>query len=360
MPVPGVHYARSGSLNIAYQAWGRGPVDIVLVPGFISHIEVAWEEPAYSRFLWSLSTFSRVIAFDKRGMGLSDREPGVEAPDLTRRVADIRTVMRAAHSTRAILFSWSEGGPSAIAFAAEHPESTAGLVLIGTTARFTEADDFPDGAPALVVELLIEALEEGWGSGVGLELYAPSVASDDHFRRWWARYQRLAATPGAVAASLRMQLDVDVRHLLAELQVPVLVLHRTGDMVVPVTWGRHSARIAPNAEYVEFPGPDHIYWLGDQGLVLRAIRRFVEGTPTGRGALETRHRRIRRPSEGWESLTEAELLVVGLVGQGLTNNEIAQRLHVSPRTVQTHVQHVFLKLRLSRRSEIAAEASRRL
>lgn len=356
---PETRYAASGRLNIAYRVFGEGPIDLVMVPGFISHIEYAWKEPSLARFLRKLSAFARVIAFDKRGMGLSDRDPTGETPSLEERMADVRAVMDAAGSRRTALFAWSEGGPTSIVLAATYPERVAALILVGTTPRFPDADDFPEGIPRHLLEAAIEAWQEEWGTGVALELYGPSVADDDRLRNWWATYQRFAATPGAVAASLRMHLDVDVRGALARIRAPTLVIHRLDDMLVPVTCARYMAKQIPGARYLELPGSDHMYWLGDQDETLSAIRSFLAQTPEGLTIRELRQRR-RRPSTGWESLTDAELDVVRLVAEGLTNQQIAKRLYVSPRTVQTHVAHVFAKLGVARRSEVAAEASRRL
>jgi pimeloyl-ACP methyl ester carboxylesterase/DNA-binding CsgD family transcriptional regulator len=355
---PETRYARSGAVNIAYRVFGEGPIDIVMVPGFISHVEYAWKEPSLARFLRNLSAFARVIAFDKRGMGLSDRDPADGSASLDERMNDVQAVMDAAGARRAALFAWSEGGPMSVLFAATEPERVASLILVGTTPRFSATADFPAGIPRDVLELAIAAWQEEWGTGVGLELYGPSVDRDDRLRSWWAAYQRFAASPGAVAASLRMHLDVDVRDALSRVQTPTLVIHRTDDMLVPVTCGRYMAEQIPGARYVELPGSDHMYWLGDQDQTLSAVRSLLAETPDG-AAVKTVKRR-RRPSIGWESLTEAELEVVRLVTDGLTNREIGSRLYVSPRTVQTHVAHVFLKLGVSRRAEVAAEASRRL
>lgn len=356
---PETRYAANGPLNIAYRVFGEGPVDLVMVPGFISHVERAWEEPSFARFLRKLSAFSRVIAFDKRGMGLSDRDPAGETPSLKERMTDVRAVMDAAGSRRAALFAWSEGGPMSILFAAIQPERVAALILVGTTPRFPDGEDFPEGIPRQVLEVAIEAWQEEWGTGVGLELYGPSVAHDDRLRSWWAAYQRSAATPGAVAASLRMHLDVDVRDALPRIQTPTLIVHRVDDMLIPVTCARYMAKRIPGARYLELPGSDHMYWLGDQDAMLGEIKNFLAETPEG-AAVKALKQRRRRPSTGWESLTEAELDIVRLMAEGLTNREIARRLFVSPRTVQTHVAHVFTKLGASRRSEVAAQASRRL
>jgi pimeloyl-ACP methyl ester carboxylesterase/DNA-binding CsgD family transcriptional regulator len=339
--------------------FGDGPVDLVMVPGVISHVEYAWKEPSLARFLRKLSAFCRVIAFDKRGTGLSDRDPLEGTPTLEERMDDVGAVMDAVGSARVVLFAWSGGGPMSILFAAKHPERVAGLILVGTTPRFSAASDFPEGIPRWLLEEAVATWREGWGSGVALELYGPSVADDERLRTWWAAYQRFTSSPGAVAAALRMDLDVDVRSCLPRIQAPTLIVHRVDDMLVPVTCARYMAERIPQARYLELPGSDHMYWLGDQDETLTALRSFLAETPEGAAIRELKQRR-RRPSTGWESLTEAELDVVRLVVEGLTNQQIATRLHVSPRTVQTHIAHVFAKLGVSRRAEVAAEASRRL
>lgn len=356
---PETRYARSDGLNLAYRVWGEGPVDLVMVPGFISHVEYAWKEPLLARFLRMLGGICRVIAFDKRGMGLSDRIPSGEAPTLEQRIDDVRAVMSAAGSERAALFAWSEGGPTSIRLAAAAPERVLALVLVGTTARFPAAADFPEGIPRDLMEIAIETWQREWGTGVALELYGPSVAEDARTRSWWAAYQRFAATPGAVSASLRMHLEVDVREALPRIEAPTLILHRRDDLLVPLACARHLAARIPNACLLELAGSDHMYWLGDQDETLAAIRDFLAQTPEGEPLARLGQRR-GRPSSGWESLTDAELDVVRLVAEGMTNQEIAGRLYVSPRTVQTHIAHVFLKLGVTHRAELAAEAARRL
>ena len=355
---PTTQYARSGGLNIAYQVFGAGPPAVVLVPGFISHVEFAWHDPLLARFLRKLTAFTRVVAIDKRGKGLSDRDPRRETPSLAERMDDIAAVMDAAGCPRAALLAWSEGGPASLLFARYAPERVAALMLLGTTTRFTAGEDFPEGIPRDMLELFIDTMREDWGTGVGFELYAPSMADDARMRSWWASYQRFASSPGAVAASLRMHLDVDVRHVLPDIAVPTLIMHRTHDMLVPVECARSTAARIPGARYVEQPGEDHMYWLGDQDDTLSAMRDFLAGTPEGAPIAALRQSR-RRPAVGWESLTEAEMDVVRLVTAGMTNRQIAARLYLSPRTIQTHVSHIMRKLGVARRSEIAAETSRR-
>jgi pimeloyl-ACP methyl ester carboxylesterase/DNA-binding CsgD family transcriptional regulator len=355
---PETRYADSDGIAIAYRVFGRGPVDVVMVPGFISHVEYAWEEPVFARFLRKLSAFSRVIMFDKRGMGLSDPNPSGRTPTLAERIDDIRAVMDAAGSERAAMFAWSEGGPTAVELAYVDPGRVLALILVGTTARFTEDEGY-DALPRDLVALAIEVWRAEWGSGVGLELYGPSVADDPRMRRWWAGYQRLAASPGAVSDSLRMHLNVDVRGRLSHIRAPTLILHRVDDMLLPVTCARYMATHISGASFIEMRGNDHMYWLGDQEEVLTAVRSFLSGTPEGTDIKRIRQRR-GRASFGWESLTEAELDVVRLVAEGFTNEDIGRRLHKSPRTVQTQLRQVGTKLGVRRRAEIVAEATRRL
>jgi pimeloyl-ACP methyl ester carboxylesterase/DNA-binding CsgD family transcriptional regulator len=357
-PTPVTQYARSGDLSIAYQVFGSGPLDVVMVPGFISHVEFAWHEPLFARFLRRLSAFTRVITFDKRGMGMSDRDPLKETPTISERMDDIAAVMDAAGCQRAALLAWSEGGPTSLLFTQHAPGRVAALILIGTTARMTATEDYPEGAPRDMLEFFIDTMRDEWGTGVGFELHAPTMADDARMRSWWAAYQRFASTPGAVAESLRMHLDVDARHVLPDIAVPTLIMHRTNDMLIPVECARFTASRIAGAQYLELPGEDHMYWLGDQDHTLSAIRGFLAGTPEGASIAALRQSR-RRPAGGWESLTEAEMDVVRLVASGMTNRQIAARLYVSPRTIQTHISHIMRKLGVSRRSEIAAEASRR-
>jgi pimeloyl-ACP methyl ester carboxylesterase/DNA-binding CsgD family transcriptional regulator len=353
-----IRYARSDGVHLAYQVSGEGPMDMVLVSGFISHVEYRWHEPSLARFLRQLGSFTRLIGFDKRGMGLSDREPSDTTPTMPERIQDVAAVMDAAGSPRAVVCAWSEGGATAIRFAITHPERVAALILMGTSPRFSEAPDFPEGIPRDLLELSIEVWQQDWGTGVALSLYGPSVIDDERFMTWWAAFQRYAASPGAVANSLRMHLDVDVRADLPQLHTPTLVLHRIDDMVVPVTCARYFADHIPNACYHELPGSDHMYWLGDQRETLEAIRTFLADAVDG--AAPAAIKRRRRPSSGWESLTPTELDVVRAVGTGLTNRQIAAQLWVSPRTIQTHIGNAFVKLGATSRAEIAAEVARRL
>ena len=272
---PETRYARNGDINIAYQVIGDGPLDLVIVPGFVSHVEAAWEEPAYARFLHRLASFSRLILFDKRGTGLSDRVAGVAT--LEQRMDDARAVMDAVGSQRAALFGISEGGPMSALFAATYPERTSALILYGTFAKFLWAPDHAWGPTREGVEKWFEHMQREWGGPFNLESWAPTVAHDERFRQWWARYLRLSASPGAVIANWRMNMEIDVRHILSTLHVPTLVLHRAGDQSVEVENSRYNAERIPAAKYVELAGNDHLWWVGDTDAIGDEIEEFLTG-----------------------------------------------------------------------------------
>jgi pimeloyl-ACP methyl ester carboxylesterase/DNA-binding winged helix-turn-helix (wHTH) protein len=272
VPLP-VHYARSGDVNIAYQVLGSGPIDLVFVMGWVSHLEYFWNEPSFARFLRRLAGFSRLILFDKRGTGLSDRSAGL--PTLEERMEDVRAVMNAADSRRAVLLGVSEGGPMCSLFAATHPEQTEALVMIGTYARRLRAPDYPWGPTGEDREAFCRDILEHWGGPVGIETRAPSVAADPAFREWWAAYLRMGASPAAAVALTRMNAQIDVRHVLPTIRVPTLVLHRTGDRCLLVEEGRYVASLIPGARFVEQPGDDHLPFVGDQDALLDEIERFL-------------------------------------------------------------------------------------
>jgi class 3 adenylate cyclase len=272
---PDTCYARSGGVTIAYQAVGEGPVDLVYVPGFLSHVEWNWELPAYARFLRRLASFARLIVFDKRGTGLSDPVDGT--PALEERIDDIRAVMDAAGSERAAIFGVFEGGPMALLFAATYPERTSALVLYASLAKFTQDADYPWGWSPAAIQLYLSASEDSWGSGAGADLLTPSLASDEAYREWFGRLARLAASPGRALALLRMNTEIDARGTLPLLRVPALVLHRTGDLFVDAGHSRYLAEHIPGARLVELPGADHWPWAGDAERLLGEVEEFVTG-----------------------------------------------------------------------------------
>jgi pimeloyl-ACP methyl ester carboxylesterase len=260
---------------------GEGPIDLVLVPGFATHIELQWEMPPLARFLERLGSFSRLLLFDKRGTGLSD--PVTEVPTLERRIDDVRAVMDAAGSERAALFGISEGGPMSILFAATHPERVSALVLHGAMGRTTEAPDYPWGVPADALrESAAEFIAPYWGQdpeGI-MELFAPSFVGDPRAAELTARLERMSASPSMVQQIFEMFLDIDVRSVLPSIHVPTLVIHRHGDRVVNWRAGRELADQIPGARYVEVPGIDHLPWAGDAEAVLGETEEFLTGART--------------------------------------------------------------------------------
>jgi pimeloyl-ACP methyl ester carboxylesterase/plasmid stabilization system protein ParE len=279
MSTPPTRYATSGDASIAYQVVGEGPIDLVLVLGFATHLELQWESPPFARFFERIGSFSRLIIFDKRGTGLSD--PVAEAPTLEQRVDDVRAVMDAAGSERAALFGISEGGPMGVLFAATHPERVIALVLHGAMGRTTEAPDYPWASPADALrESAAEFIAPYWGQQAEgmVELFAPSFADDPEAVEFTARMERSAASPAMVQQIFEMFLDIDVRAILPTIRVPTLVLHRHGDRVVNRRAGEELAAQIPGARYVELPGIDHLPWAGDAESVLGEIEEFLTGT----------------------------------------------------------------------------------
>jgi pimeloyl-ACP methyl ester carboxylesterase len=274
---PKTRYTKSGSVHLAYQVLGEGPPDLVFVSGWVSHIELYWEWPESAHFLRRLASFGRLILFDKRGTGLSDRVPSAELPTLEQRMDDVRAVMDAAGSERAALLGLSEGGPMQILFAATHPARTTALVLMSSFARVLQAPDYPEGVPLEAFEMILRRVEERWGEGALLRALAPGLADNSRMREYWARFQRSAASPAAAVDLLRMAADIDVRPILSAVAVPTLVLHRTGDGFVRVEQGRHLGRHITGARYIELDGEDHLPWLGDAEIVLGEIQEFLTG-----------------------------------------------------------------------------------
>ena len=278
---PETRYARSGDVNIAYQVVGEGPRDLVLIPGWVSNIEVCWEDPRMAAYLTRLASFSRLIVFDKRGTGLSDRVPVTDMPSLETRMDDVRAVMDAVRSPRAALLGSSEGGPMCALFAATYPERTTALIMMGSFARRTWAPDYPWGPTRDEWDRFIEASVRDWGTAVGLDARAPSLAGDPIFRDWWARFLRLGASPTAAQALFQMNRDIDIRHVLPTIQVPTLILHRRGDRAVPGGGSRYMAEKIPGATYRELDGDDHLPFTGDVDGLLDEIEEFLTGVRRG-------------------------------------------------------------------------------
>ena len=269
-------YAKSGDLSIAYQVLGSGP-DVVLVPGSLSHVELFAENLPWSGMYRRLSGFGRMITFDKRGMGLSDRT--AELPTLEERMDDVRAVMDAAHSEKAAVVAISEGGPMGLLFAATYPERVTALVLWGTFARMAWAPDYQLGIDAEEGERFCDQIEEIWGRGVAVRLLSLHDAPEDEAtRRHMARMERSVATPALAAAANRFGLHVDCRHVLPTISAPTLVVHRSGDPLVSVEHGRYLAKHIPGAQLLEFPGEFHFSALGRDEEILDEIEEFLTGT----------------------------------------------------------------------------------
>jgi pimeloyl-ACP methyl ester carboxylesterase/DNA-binding CsgD family transcriptional regulator len=341
-------YAKSGDASIAYQVVGEGPIDLVLVLGFATHLELQWESPAFARFFERISSFSRLIIFDKRGTGLSD--PVRELPTLEERDADLAAVIAEAGVRRPVLFGYSEGGPIAVRFAVTRPGLVRGLILYGTAAH----------RPPPWAMGQLRAAAAAWGTGASIELFARSQADDLAARTAQARFERASASPAMARALVESVLLTDVEPLLPRISVPTLVLHRMED-VVPVEEGRFIASRVASSRFRELPGVDHRPWIGDSQAVISEIEQFM--APLAPAPAQTagpdrpRRRRPARPMTGWASLTEREYAVAGLVAAGCSNPEIARRLFISPETVQTHLKHIFTKLGVDSRTALAALAA---
>ena len=272
MPPP-VRYARNGELNIAYQVVGDGPADLLMIPGWFSHLALDWEEPTWVRWCERLASFARVIRFDKRGTGMSDRPPGVPTPD--ERMADARAVMDAAGLTSAHVLGWSEGGPLGILLTVAHPERVRSLVLYGTQATFRRRDDYPFGDSEEENEEWYAELESSWGTVDYALLTHPDA--DPVFARRRALYMQSAASPAAAVALAKSNALIDTRELLPSIRVPTLVLNRRADPVGPEPTGRYLAERIPGARFIALEGDEHLPWLEDAEAFCAEIEHFVTG-----------------------------------------------------------------------------------
>jgi pimeloyl-ACP methyl ester carboxylesterase len=275
-------YADSDGVSIAYRVHGDGPLDLVLVPGFVSQVELLWEEPEVARFFRRLTSFSRMLVFDKRGQGLSDR-PG-RPPTLEESMDDLKAVVQAAGFERPALFGISEGGPMSALYAATFPDEISELVLFGTFARMLATPDFPQGIPEEALDRWGAVVRRDWGKAVGLNVWAPTRVGDSDFERWWARLLRQGTSPAGAVALMDLYREMDVRAVLPAIDVPTLVLHRADDRMVPAAQGRYLAESIPGARYVELPGEDHLPFAGDIDGLLDEVEEFLVGS---RGARES-------------------------------------------------------------------------
>jgi pimeloyl-ACP methyl ester carboxylesterase len=272
-PPPETRYAKSGDVHVAYHLFGTGQTNLVLVPGFVSHIDNYWDSAPVNRWLTRVGQMARVAMFDKRGTGLSD--PVRDLPGMDQRMDDVRAVMDAAGFDKALIMGVSEGGSLAALFAASHPDRSQGLILYGAFAKFASWYPTPEA-----LQELFDYVEIDWGTGKSIPKYAPSVADDPDFRQWWGKFERLGATPGATIALMRMNSEIDISEVLPAIQSPTLVLHRTGDVLIDIEGGRFLARHIPGARLIEFPGKDHLIWVGDKvDEILAAVEAFIADVP---------------------------------------------------------------------------------
>jgi class 3 adenylate cyclase len=276
-------YAHShDGTSIAYRVHGEGPLDLVLVPGFVSHVELLWEEPAIGRFLRRLASFSRLVVFDKRGQGLSDR-PG-RPPTLEESMDDLAAVMDDAGIERAAIFGISEGGPMSLLYAATHPDRVVSLVLYGTFARLLKTDDYPEGVREEVFDGWAEQVRSDWGGPVGIELWAPSEQGNPDFARWWARLLRQGTSPSGAIDLMDLYREIDVRPALPAIAAPTLVVHRRDDALVPARQARYMADHIGDARYVELGGADHLPAVGGDDDLIEEIEEFLVGSRGAHGA----------------------------------------------------------------------------
>ena len=267
----------SGDASIAYQIVGNGPIDLVIAPGWIFHIELVWEDPSFERLMRKLGSTFRVIVFDKRGTGLSDRRVGVST--LEDRMDDIRAVMDAAGSERAAVMGWSEGASIAMLFAATYPERTRALIMYAGGARFAWAPDYPMGYDAQFLDGARQLLtSENWGKGLGAFIVTPTRASDEAFQKWFGRYERFSISPKEGLEMMEINMEIDLRNVLPLISVPTLLLHQTGDRLIPVAMSQYMAERIPGAKLVELPGEDHLWWFSNQDEVTDQLVEFVTGS----------------------------------------------------------------------------------
>lgn len=284
---PPTQYVSGGSVHLAFQTYGKGPIDILVLVGFVSHVERVWEGAACRSFLSALAEMGRLILFDRRGVGLSDRvgyNPSAEAT-----AQDIRTVLDAVGSRRVVLFGASEGGPACISFAAKHPDRVAGLILFDSLAKGSFAPDYPHALHAEQFDAWLKQIVSAWGGPAGIETFAPSLAGDPKAKAWWAGVLRAASSPGAMKGVLQALRDTDVRHLLGRIAVPTLVLHRRGDRAVRYGAGKHLADHIPKARFIELEGADHWFFAGDRQAVVDSVRPFIGSVASEKNA--SRHGR---------------------------------------------------------------------
>jgi pimeloyl-ACP methyl ester carboxylesterase/DNA-binding CsgD family transcriptional regulator len=343
---PETRYAKSGQVSIAYQVLGDAPLDLVMVPGFVSHVEVMWEEPNLAHLLTRLGSFARLIVFDKRGTGMSD--PVSEPPSMEERMDDIRAVMDAVGSERAAILGVSEGGTLSLIFADSYPERAQAIILYGSWARRLAGPDYPWGLREEDLEDVLARMERGWATGEWWDGGRPSRFDDERHRTWWSKYLRTAASPAMAQNAIRMNCRIDIRHLLPKITQPTLILHRAADTWIDVGHARYTAEHIPGATYKELPGADHRPWLGDVDAIVDEIEIFLTGRKS---------RPRRSATVGADALSRREREVAVLAARGETAGRIAERLHLSERTVESHLTSVYTKLDVRSKADLIRRAA---
>ncbi|MEM7112107.1 MAG: alpha/beta fold hydrolase [Chloroflexota bacterium] len=342
---PAIHFVRSGDVHIAYQIVGTGEQTILFVNGFLSHLDVHWEEPGIVDFFTQLTANRQLILFDKRGVGLSDRVGS--PPALEDTLDDILTILDAVGCRRAILFGASEGGPAAALFAATYPERVEKLILYGAMPKWVREFDYPWALTRNQYNYWLEGMIAGWGGPFALQVYAPSMAADPDFQNWWGKMMRLAATPGSVRDILGVMREIDIRAALPHIRMPTLVMHRTHDQAVRIEGARWMASQLPNATFVELEGKDHWWWIGDTDPLIRAMDRFLQEDIVEGG--ESQPMLL-------EPLTPRELDVLRLLATGYTNQQVADDLVLSVGTVKAYTSKIYDKLGVRNRTQAVAHA----
>jgi len=351
MKIPTTCYAKSGGVHVAWQSIGEGERDLLFVPGWVSNVEANWDFPEIADFFQLLSRVGRLIMFDKRGTGLSDRV--ARMPTMEERMDDARAVLEAAGAKPAVVIGASEGSALAALFAATHPQRTSGLVLYGGYARRSPAPDYPWAPTTEQRRAFMDAVVAQWGGPMDLSTLAPSRAADAAFVARFAAYLRVSASPGAAHALARMNTFLDIRDSLARIRAPTLVLHRRDDRDCHCDEGRYVASKIPGARFVELDGEDHWPFVGDCGSVLNAITHFVDGLPVPQVA--SLPAATPRPvADVLDALTPKQREVLEFIAQGRSNKQIARLLGVSEHTVHRHVAEVLGRLGVASRAAAAA------
>lgn len=334
----------AGPVRIAYDTVGSGDQNLVVIPGWISHLEYDWTTPEIRSFYQRLASSRRVIRYDKRGLGLSDRPTGPKTYALETQVEDLGAVLDAAGVTRAVLFGWSMGGPVALAYAARYPERVSRLVLYGTFARVLPTPGYPIGLDITILPALLDLVRAEWGLGTRALTDFVIPEADAERLAWFTTYQRVAMSPQAAADFLLAVGQIDTRALLRSIEIPALVLHRRRDCLLPYELGQYLAQHLPQATFRELSGEHHTPYFGDSEAVTQAIEGFLH---------------LPMTPETWiKPLTPRELEILRLVAEGCQNTDIADRLCISPATVRRHLANLYTKLGVSTRAAAVAYAFR--